>query len=54
MALRIREIIRQVCAENGVEIIKGIISKDHIHMFVSVPPKLSISGDLCRPKFIHR
>ena len=47
LRLRIREIIRQVCAENGVEIIKGVLSNDHVHMFVSVPPKLAIS-DLVR------
>ena len=45
--MRVREIIRQVCTENGVEIIKGVHSSDHIHMFVSVPPKLAIS-DLVR------
>lgn len=45
--LRIREIIRQVCAENGVEIVRGVLSSDHVHMFVSVPPKLAIS-DLVR------
>ena len=47
LRLRIREIVRQVCAENGVEIIKGVLSSDHVHMFVSVPPKLAIS-DLVR------
>jgi len=45
--LRVRDIIRQVCAENGVEIIRGVLSADHVHMFVSVPPKLAIS-DLMR------
>jgi putative transposase len=33
-------------AENGVEIIRGVLSSDHVHIFVSVPPKLAIS-DLC-------
>ena len=47
LRLRVREIIRQVCAENGVDIIRGVLSSDHIHMFVSVPPKLAIS-DLVR------
>jgi len=28
---------------NGDEIIKGVLSKEHMHMFVSVPPKLSVS-----------
>ena len=45
--LRVREICRQVCAQNGVEIIRGVLSSDHVHMFVSLPPKLAIS-DLMR------
>ena len=48
--LRVRDIIRQVCAENGVDIIKGVLSKDHVHMFVSVPPKLSISDFMRKVK----
>ena len=44
---RVRDICRQVCAENGVDIIHGVLSSDHVHMFVSVPPKLAIS-DLVR------
>jgi len=47
LRLRVRDICRQVCAQNGVEIIKGVLSSDHVHMFVSVPPKLAI-GDLVR------
>ena len=43
IAERIRELVRQVCKENEVEIIKGHVSKDHIHLIVSVPPQLSIS-----------
>ncbi len=44
---RVRAICKQVCREKGVDIIHGVLSKDHIHMFVSVPPKLAIS-DLVR------
>ncbi|WP_405048974.1 IS200/IS605 family transposase ISPlu2 [Roseobacter fucihabitans] len=47
LRLRVRDIFRQVCAQSGVEIIKGVLSSDHVHMFVSVPPKLAIS-DLVR------
>jgi len=47
LRLRVRDICRQVCGENGVEIIKGVLSCDHVHMLVSVPPKLAIS-DLVR------
>ncbi len=44
---RVRAICKQVCREKGVDIIHRVLSKDHIHMFVSVPPKLAIS-DLVR------
>ncbi len=47
LQLRVREVIRQVCAENGVEILKGVVSSDHVHVFVSIPPKLAVS-DLMR------
>ena len=40
---RVREIIRRVCSENGVTIISGVVSSDHVHIFVSIPPKLSMS-----------
>ena len=45
--LRIREIIRRVCVENGVDIISGVVSNDHVHLFISMPPKISMS-DLMR------
>lgn len=45
--LRVRDICRQVYAQNGVDIIHGVLSSNHVHMFVSVPPKLAIS-DLMR------
>ncbi len=45
--LRIRGLCRQVCRDKGVDIIRSVLSADHVHMFVSVPPKLAIS-DLVR------
>ncbi len=50
LKLRVHEIIRQVCQEIGVEIIGGVVSSDHVHMFVSVPPKLAISDFMRRVK----
>ena len=44
---RVRDIVRQVCHERGVDIVRGVLSSDHVHMFVSVPPKVAIS-DLVR------
>ena len=40
---RIRGNIRQTCEEPGVHIIKGVLARDHIHMFISIPPKHSLS-----------
>ena len=40
---RIGELVRQICKEHDVEILRGHVSKDHVHMFVSVPPHLAIS-----------
>ncbi|EGQ0290311.1 IS200/IS605 family transposase [Staphylococcus pseudintermedius] len=36
-------ILRQLCGRKGVEIIEAEACKDHIHMLVSIPPKLSVS-----------
>ena len=43
IAERVRELIRQICKENDVEIIKGHVSCDHVHLFVSVPPHMAVS-----------
>ena len=43
VARRTRELIREICKSHDVEILKGHISRDHVHMFVSVPPHLSVS-----------
>ena len=40
---RAREIIRQVCEKYGVEIIRGNISPEHVHIFVSIPPHHAVS-----------
>jgi putative transposase len=43
IAQRVRDLIREICRANDVEIIKGHVSRDHVHIFVSVPPHLSVS-----------
>ena len=47
---RAREIIKQTCAELGVQIVKSVLARDHVHMFLSVPPKHSISEVMRRVK----
>jgi len=39
----IRGIIRKLCEYKGVEIVKGSVSLDHIHLCVKIPPKISVS-----------
>ena len=39
-----RDILKQLCAYKGVEIIEGHLMLDHIHMLVSIPPKHSVSS----------
>ena len=42
--MEIREILRKLCQWKGVEVIEGEICPDHIHMLVSIPPKMSVAG----------
>ena len=43
VGVRIRDLIRQVCDQNDLQIIQGRVSKDHIHLYLSYPPKISVS-----------
>ena len=40
----IRYFLIQLCKYKGVEIVEGHLMSDHIHMLVSIPPKLSVSN----------
>ena len=40
----IGKILRMLCERKGVEIIEAEACSDHIHMLVSIPPKISISS----------
>ena len=40
----IGKILRELCTWKGVEIIEAHACIDHIHMYVSIPPKLNVSG----------
>lgn len=40
----VREIIRKLCKYKNVEIIEGAVCADHVHLCVSIPPKISISS----------
>ena len=40
----IGEILRNLCKYKGVERIEGHLMPDHVHMLVSIPPKISVSS----------
>ena len=40
----VREIIGTLCKYKDVEIIAGAVCTDHVHLSVSIPPKMSISS----------
>lgn len=40
----IGKILRKLCEQKGVEIIEANLRPDHIHMLVSIPPKMSVSS----------
>ena len=39
----VSEIIRTLCKYKKVEIVAGAVCADHVHLCVSIPPKLSVS-----------
>ena len=43
IALRLRDIIRQICTKNDTIIISGNIAPNHVHMLLSYPPNLPLS-----------
>ncbi len=38
------QILRSLCGYKGVELIEGHLMSDHVHMLVSIPPKMSVSS----------
>ena len=38
----IKEILRYICRYKGVEILEGHLMPDHVHMLVSISPKISV------------
>ena len=43
IAHRFRALAREIASELKVEIIRGAVSSDHVHMLVSIPPQLAVS-----------
>ena len=50
IAERVREIGREACRKSRVEIWRGPIAADHVHLMVSIPPQVTISRLIQRRK----
>lgn len=40
---RLRDLVREICKSHDIEILKGHVRPDHVHLLLSVPPTLSPS-----------
>ncbi len=43
VATRARELMREICQANYVDIVSASMSPDHVHLLLSVPPSVSVS-----------
>ena len=50
LGLRLRELIKQTCESLEVQILKGYIAPDYVHLLVSVPPQIAVSDLIQRLK----
>jgi putative transposase len=50
IALRVKELVRQTCEAFEIRIMSGVVSKDHVHVFVSAPPSMAPSEIMRRIK----
>ena len=41
--VEIGKILREICARNGIEIMEANACADHVHMLISIRPKMSVS-----------
>lgn len=48
--IRCRDLLVQICNSENVMILKGVVSKDHVHMHIEYGPSLSISDLVKRLK----
>ena len=39
----VHEAIQKLCEYKQIEILEGAVSKDHVHICVKIPPKMSVS-----------
>ena len=50
VAERVRALVRETCEAFEIRIVKGVVSKDHVHILVSCPPNMAPSEIMRRIK----
>ena len=40
---KVHDWVRKIAEWKGIEIIEGYVSKEHVHLVLSIPPKYSVS-----------
>ena len=50
IAVRLRDLIREICLANDIVILKGQVRPDHVHLLLSVPPTMAPSRVMHRLK----
>ena len=43
VGLRVRELVREICQANDIQIVKGHVRPDHVHLLLSLTPGLAPS-----------
>ncbi len=43
LGVSVRDLIREICATHNIQILRGHVSKEHVHIFISMPPQISVS-----------
>jgi len=50
LALRVPDLLRQVCERYEIQMLRGVVSKYHVHILVSAPPDIAPSEIMRRVK----
>ena len=50
IGIHIRELVRHTCEHFEIQILRGVVSQDHVHILVSAPPQISPSEIMRRIK----
>ena len=48
--VRCRDLLAQICDAEDVRVLKGVVSKNHVHMHIEYPPSKSVSDLVKRMK----